>query len=98
MEIQTEGIYDAQRSAAEDLLRAIFLRSLREPTQVTFHHTDSLGLEVRVSVPKLNGELKVPVTDLLRQMAESLASFADGKIVESKMRGTCNACRQTPSY
>ncbi len=97
IEVHTHGIGDAQRPEAEELFRATVLLGLQSPLDVTFQHIDSLTAgEVGVSVPKLNGELKVPTDVFLLMLGQTLCSLAEEKVVEAKMRGTCNAWRRTP--
>ena len=96
MDIYTQGIEDSKRTLAEEMLRATFLLSLKVHGEVSFQHTDALTAEVSVSVPKLNGELKVTPSDLLQQMGMTLCSMVEGKVVESRMRDTRNLWRRTP--
>lgn len=59
MDVYTQGVPESKRRSIEILLRATMGALLKEPTEISFRHTDSLGSTVDISVPKLNGEMRV---------------------------------------
>lgn len=78
------------RASAEHLLRDTISPALLAQTDIVFNYTESPGEKVEISLPKMNGELRIPDFELAKSVYETICRLVPRGPIECRVRGTCN--------
>jgi hypothetical protein len=90
MDINIKCPQSFDRGTADPILRETISSALTTQTDIVFKYTESPGDKVEVSLPKMNGELRISDFELAKRVFEQVCRLVPHGPIECGTKGTGN--------